>query len=103
MKWAKAPDFANEPERALAVHQQTVVDKKTYLDDGLAPVECRTCGTCVLVRKNSAKQTSVQWTAKPSTTCPVFRESTAATQDSCPRLLDSIDHAVMEGLLEVPR
>lgn len=103
MKWAKAPDFADNPSRADDVHAQTVRDKENYLDSRLSPVECRTCGTCVLVRKNSFKQTSVQWTSKPSDSCPVFREGgSSATSDSCQRMQDSIDHAVMEGILAVP-
>lgn len=100
-RWAKAPDFAHNPSRVEEIRAQTVLDKENYLDSRLAPVECRTCGTCVLVRKNSVKHTSVQWTSRPSETCPVFEESgNSATQDSCPRMQDSIEHAVMEGILE---
>ncbi|WP_338886699.1 hypothetical protein [Rhodococcus sovatensis] len=103
MRWAKAPDFANDPSRIQEIHAQTVLDKENYLDSRLTPVECRACGTCVLARKNSLKQTSVQWTSRPTESCPIFRESgSSATQDSCPRLQDSIDHAVMEGILPVP-
>lgn len=101
--WAKAPDFTNDPARAGQIHAQTVRDKENYLDARLSPVECRACGTCVLVRKNSFKQTSVQWTTRPADTCPVFREAgESATQESCPRMQDSIEHAVMEGILTVP-
>ena len=101
-RWAKAPDFANDPSRVEAIHAQTALDKENYLDSRLAPVECRSCGTCVLVRKNSFKQTSVQWTSRPTETCPVFRDSGAsATQDSCPRLQNSIEHAVLEGIVQV--
>ncbi|QCB49093.1 hypothetical protein E5720_12650 [Rhodococcus sp. PAMC28707] len=103
LSWAKAPDFAQDPERIEEIHAQTVRDKENYLDSSLAPVECRACGTSVLVRKNSSKQTSVQWTTRPADTCPVFRDAgNSATQDSCPRMQDSIDHAVMEGILSVP-
>ncbi|MCZ4276881.1 hypothetical protein [Rhodococcoides yunnanense] len=100
--WAKAPDFAGDPGRAREVHAQTVRDKETYLDSRLTPVECRACGTAVLVRKNSVKQTSVQWTSNPTATCPVFRDAgSSATRESCPRLQDSIEHAVLEGILPV--
>ncbi|ORI19296.1 hypothetical protein [Rhodococcus sp. 1168] len=103
LSWAKAPDFAQDPARIEEIHAQTVRDKENYLDSSLAPVECRACGTGVLVRKNSSKQTSVQWTTRPADTCPVFRDAgNSATQDSCPRMQDSIDHAVMEGILSVP-
>ncbi|MFZ2178715.1 MAG: hypothetical protein WAW17_32725 [Rhodococcus sp. (in: high G+C Gram-positive bacteria)] len=105
-EWAKAPSFAGQPARLEAIHAQTVADKADYLDSGLTTVECRTCGTCVLVRKNSLKHTSVQWMGDPAQTCPTFRDRAAAgeptaIQDGCPRLRDSINHAVMEGLLEV--
>ncbi|SNS69537.1 hypothetical protein [Rhodococcoides kyotonense] len=100
--WAKAPDFVNDPARVQEIRAQTVRDRERYLDAGLSPVECRACGTCVLVRKNSFKQTSVQWTSPPSETCPVFRDAgDSATRDSCPRMQDSIDHAVLEGLVHV--
>ncbi|QBJ97113.1 hypothetical protein ERC79_15020 [Rhodococcus sp. ABRD24] len=105
--WAKAPDFAGQPARVEAIHAQTVLDKQNYLDSGLHPIECRTCGTHVLVRKNSFKHTSVQWTSDPAESCPTFKAAVAAghitaLQDGCPRLRDSINHAVMEGFLDVP-
>lgn len=105
-RWAKAPDFAGQPARLEAIHAQTVADKENYLDSGLHEVECRTCGICVLVRKNSMKHTSVQWTSDPAQTCPTFKAGlaagrTTALQEGCPRLQDSINHAVMEGFIEV--
>jgi hypothetical protein len=96
--WAKAPDFAGDSARVGEIHAQTVRDKENYLCSRLAPVECQACGTRVLVRKNSVKQTSVQWTSRPSETCPVFRDAgDSATQDSCPRMQESIEHAVLVG------
>lgn len=71
--WAKAPDFADRPERREQVRAQTVVDKQRYLEDGLTPVACRSCGTEVLVRKASSHQKSVQWTVNPADHCPVFK------------------------------
>ncbi|TJZ76824.1 hypothetical protein FCG67_16515 [Rhodococcus oryzae] len=101
--WAKAPDFADSPARVEAVRAQTAIDLQTYLEDGLQEVECRACGTCVLVRKNSFKHTSIQWQADPAQACPEFTTSGGRTgsQQTCPRLLSSIEHAVMEGILEV--
>ncbi|WP_070379712.1 hypothetical protein [Rhodococcus sp. WMMA185] len=104
--WAKAPDFAGQPARLEAIHAQTVADKANYLDDGLSDVECQTCGTCVLVRKNSLAHTSIQWITDPATNCPTFRgdvaeEHSIGLRDGCPRLQESIKHAVMEGLIEV--
>ena len=105
-EWAKAPDFAGQPARLEAIHAQTLADKANYLDDGMNEVECRTCGTCVLVRKNSLKHTSVQWTDDPAKTCPTFRDAvgegqSTALREGCPRLWDSINHAVMEGFIDV--
>ncbi|MBB5913269.1 hypothetical protein BJY24_002136 [Nocardia transvalensis] len=101
--WAKAPDFADRPERREQVRAQTVVDKKRYLEDGLTPVGCRSCGTEVLVRKASSHQKSVQWTVNPADHCPVFKELARGPgrPDSCPALEEAIDRAVDEGVLRV--
>lgn len=102
--WAKAPDFAGSPARVEAVRQQTDADKRTYLESGMRPVECRTCGTCVLARKNSYKHTSIQWTLDPTTSCPQYAKNAdgrPGLRETCSRLRSSIDHAVMEGILEV--
>jgi len=101
--WAKSPNFADSPARVEAVRTQTAVDLQTYLEDGLQEVECRACGTCVLVRKNSYKHTSIQWQADPAEVCPEFNGAGGQTgsRQTCPRLLSSIDHAVLEGILEV--
>ncbi|MEC3976451.1 hypothetical protein [Amycolatopsis sp. H20-H5] len=77
-----------------------------FLTAGLRPVDCRTCGTRVLVKKNSLQHTSVQWTSDASRSCPVFAERVAAGArtallDSCARLSESIAAAVEDGLLEV--
>jgi hypothetical protein len=78
-----------------------------FLTAGLRPLTCRTCGTCVLVKKNSVKHTSIQWTTDAARSCPVFAEKAAAGAqtallDTCDRLGDSIAEALREGLLEVP-
>ncbi|WP_072686912.1 hypothetical protein [Rhodococcus marinonascens] len=104
--WAKAPDFAGQPARLEAIHAQTIVDKAVYLDNGMSEVECRACGNCVLVRKNSLAHTSIQWTTDPAKSCPTFRDTvgdgqSSAPRDGCPRLQESIDHAVTEGVIEV--
>ncbi|MGA9872885.1 MAG: hypothetical protein WBQ44_17305 [Rhodococcus sp. (in: high G+C Gram-positive bacteria)] len=101
--WAKAPAFTDDPARVDEIHAQTVRDKEAYLESNLAPVECRACGTRVLARKNSIRHTSVEWVGRPSDTCPVFREAGgSATQEGCPRMQDSLRHAVLEGILTVP-
>ncbi|SDH30727.1 hypothetical protein SAMN05444695_101814 [Rhodococcus triatomae] len=101
--WSKAPDFADSPDRVEAVRAQTVADKHTYLEEGLQDVQCRACGTCVLVRKNSFRHTSIQWQGDPQQMCPEFTDAggRAGSRQTCPRLLNSINHAVMEGIIEV--
>ena len=47
--WAKAPDFANDPERAAAVHEAARRDRERYLTAGLACVDCRFCHASVKV------------------------------------------------------
>jgi len=65
----------------------------------MAQVICSTCGTGVLVSKNSAAQTSIQWEVD-SSACPRRRE--LAVGDTCPHLSESIREAVFNGVLEVP-
>jgi hypothetical protein len=77
-----------------------------FLTGGLRPVACRTCGTNVLVKKNSRAHTSIQWTTDAASTCPVFAEQAAAgvntaLLDTCGRLGDTIAEAVGAGVLEV--
>ncbi|MFF3574312.1 hypothetical protein ACFYXQ_41850 [Nocardia jiangxiensis] len=101
--WAKAPDFADRPERRAQVRAQTVVDKQRYLEDGMTPLSCLTCGTKVLVRKSSSQQTSVQWTVDPAQHCPVFQQLAGGPgrPEGCPNLHRAIEHAVHEGIIAV--
>jgi hypothetical protein len=103
--WSKAPDFANDPERAAEVHQATRQDRERYLTSGLAQVDCRFCHASVKVKKLGAPYTAVQWNREASGRCAYFAEIRAgggnsARVPSCPRLTDSIAHAVAEGCLE---
>lgn len=103
--WSKAPDFANDPVRAAAVHEATRRDRERYLSSGLAEVDCRYCHASVKVKKLGAPYTAVQWNAEASGRCAYFAEirsggGTSARVPSCPRLGDSIKHAVAEGCLE---
>ena len=103
--WAKAPDFAADPQRAAAVHDATRRDRERYLTAGLAEVDCRFCHASVLVKKLGAPYTAVQWNTSASTRCAYFAEvradgGSSARVPSCPRLTDSIKHAVAEGCLE---
>lgn len=105
LAWSKSPDFANDPRRAAAVHEATRRDRERYLTSGLAEVDCRFCHASVKVKKLGAPYTAVQWNANASGRCAYFAEIRAgggnsALVPSCPRLGDSIKHAVAEGCLE---
>jgi hypothetical protein len=103
--WSKAPDFASDPDRAAAVRDSTRRDRERYLSSGLVSVDCRFCHVAVKVKKLGPAHTSVQWTAEATRRCAHFAEIRDAGGDparerSCPRLADSIRHAVAEGCLE---
>jgi hypothetical protein len=93
--WAKAP--------AVDVTAKTQADRRSFLSDGLRPVECTACGTCVLVKKNSKHHMSIQWQTSTDT-CPEFTAhgGPSALLDTCSKLRASIESVVAEGLLEVP-
>ena len=103
--WSKAPDFADDPARAAAVREATEADKTRYLTSGLQPVDCRFCHVTVNVKRLGPGHTAVQWNTEASQRCAFFAEiresgSHSARTRSCPKLADSIDHAVAEGCLE---
>jgi hypothetical protein len=105
LAWSKARDFANDPVRAAAVHEATRRDRERYLTSGLASIDCRFCHASVKVKKLGATYTAVQWNTEAATRCAYFAEIRAGGGDSarvasCPRLGDSIQHAVAEGCLE---
>ena len=102
--WAKAPDFANDPQRARAVHEATRRDRERYLNAGLAEVDCRFCHASVRVKKLGAPHTAVQWNTESQERCAYFTEiresgGSSARARSCPKLSHSISHAVAEGCL----
>ena len=43
--------------------RETAEDRRFYVEIGFVPVRCASCGVEALVKKNSHKHTSVQWTA----------------------------------------
>jgi hypothetical protein len=103
--WSKAPAFADDPQRAAAVRAATQADKVRYLTSGLQPVDCRFCHATVNVKRLGPGHTAVQWNTDASQRCAYFAEMRARGTDSartksCPRLADSIEHAVAEGCLE---
>lgn len=103
--WSKAPNFAADPDRAAAVREASRQDRERYLNAGLVPVDCRFCHVTVAVKKLGPGHTAVQWNSSATARCAVFAEVRASGGDSsrsrsCPRLTDSIKHAVAEGCLE---
>ncbi|MHC9294324.1 hypothetical protein ACRCUN_17810 [Mycobacterium sp. LTG2003] len=103
--WSKAPDFASDPQRAAAVREATQRDRERYLTAGLVSVDCRFCHVAVQVKKLGPQHTSVQWNSEATQRCAVFNEIRESGGDpararSCPRLADSIKHAIAEGCLE---
>lgn len=103
--WSKAPDFAADPERAAAVRAASERDRERYLNAGLTPVDCRFCHVTVAVKKLGASHTAVQWSTDATQRCATFTAIRAEGGDSsrsraCPKLADSIRHAVAEGCLE---
>ena len=77
-------------------------------DCPMASVACRRCGGCVLVRKGSWNQTSVQWNAEASTGCLERRDAQNLAAYSgrrvflgCSALAASIVDAVRHGDLPV--
>lgn len=105
--WAKSRDFSNDPQRAAAVAEASRADRERYLTSGLKPVDCRFCHVTVNVRRLGPGHTAVQWNTDSSQRCAHFAEIRAAGGDparikACPRLSDSIEHAVAEGYLDYP-
>lgn len=100
--WAKAPEFADQPEVRARLRAETEEDRRSYLEDGLQRVRCRRCGTCVLAKKNSPKHTSIQWTTDPAGGCTRYAAQvadggTTAVLDTCPDLKDSIDESLTDA------
>jgi hypothetical protein len=103
--WSKAPDFAADPDRAAAVHEANRRDRERYLTAGLTPVDCRFCHVTVAVKKLGPGHTAVQWNSEATERFATFSEVWACGGDSsrsrsCPRMSDSIKHAIAEGCLE---
>lgn len=101
--WSKAPAFG--AERAEALREATQRDRERYLTSGLVSVDCRFCHVAVDVKKLGPGHTAVQWSAEASKRCAYFAEIRESGGDpararSCPKLADSIKHAVAEGCLE---
>ena len=96
---------APDPRRAAALREATQRDRERYLNSGLQPVDCRFCHVSVLVKKLGPGHTSVQWNSDASRRCAYFAEvrdkgGDTARSRACPKMADSIEHAIAEGILE---
>ena len=95
----------SDPRRAAALREATQHDRDRYLTSGLQPVDCRFCHVSVLVKKLGPEHTSVQWNSDAAQRCAYFAEvresgGLTARSRSCPKLTDSIEHAIAEGVLD---
>ena len=86
----------------------TIRPDNRYADSPMMPVTCLRCGACVLARKSSWNQTSVQWNAEASARCLERRDAQNLAPHSarglflaCSALGDSIVDAVRHGDLTV--
>lgn len=94
-----------DPRAAAALREATQRDRDRYLTSGLQPVDCRFCHVSVLVKKLGPEHTTVQWNSDAAQRCAYFAEvresgGVPARSRACPRLADSIEHAIAEGILE---
>lgn len=94
-----------DPRRAAALREATQRDRERYLTSGLQPVDCRYCHVSVLVKRLGPGHTSVQWNSDATQRCAYFADvrqsgGLTARSRSCPRLADSIEHAIAEGVLD---
>jgi hypothetical protein len=86
--------------------RETAADKRLYVEIGLTPVTCSSCGVEALVKKNSRKHTSVQWSAAGVAACPEITAARAADPNAlilgCSKLKASIEDAVRAGHVVIP-
>ena len=82
---------------------------RLYVEDGLTPVACRQLRRPrSLVKKNSRKHTSVQWTSDGVAALPGDRRAGSAADargaqcSAAPKLKASIEDAVRTGDVVVP-
>lgn len=85
------------------VRAQTRADRQEFLTAGLVPVDCHTCATTVLAKKNSPEHTSIQWISDAATSCPILAErvaagTPAARAGTCEHLRESIAAAERDGV-----
>jgi hypothetical protein len=93
--------------RSLTDRQrETAEDRRFYVEIGFAPITCAACGVEALVKKNSRRHTSVQWTAVGAARCPEISAARAADPNSlvlgCAKFAQTIEQAVRDGTVVVP-
>lgn len=98
--------LARSAAEFAARRRETAADVRLYVEIGLAPVRCRKCGVEAMVKKNSVKHTSIQWSAAATASCPILSATGPGTPHrlvlGCPQMCASIDDAVAAGELVVP-
>jgi hypothetical protein len=86
--------------------RETAEDRRFYVEIGFVPIVCGTCGVEALVKKNSQKHTSVQWSSEGVARCPEIAAARAGDPHGmvlgCPRLGETIAAAVTDGTVVVP-
>ena len=87
--------------------EETAADKRLYVEIGFSPITCTSCGLEALVKKNSRKHTSVQWSRTAVQACPeiaaqVANGTPAGQVLGCAALKASIAEAARNGELTVP-
>jgi hypothetical protein len=86
--------------------RETAEDRWFYVELGFTPVACRTCGAEALVKKNSRKHTSVQWSSGSVAACRELAAARAADPGAlvlgCASLSAAIEDAVRDGVVVVP-
>ena len=103
--WSKAPDFADDPERAAAVQAATPADRTRYLTSGLQPVDCRFCHATVNVKRMGRDTLRCNGIPKHRSAAPISPScarpaNPARGRGPARNWRDSIEHAVAEGCLE---
>lgn len=103
---APARRWASEDGDLAQRRRETAADMRLYVEIGLTPVTCADCGVEAMVKKNSEKHTSVQWTAEGVAACPEIQAARAADPKAlvlgCAKLRASIEDAVRNGQVVVP-
>jgi hypothetical protein len=84
--------------------EETLEDRRRYLEGHLVPVACLDCLAEVKVHKQSEFHTSIQWNDEAVRHChEIGRRSDdrLIAPKSCSRLKESIARAVLEGQIEI--